>query len=61
MGESSTSEPGQIDLSRPWQCFIDECRKPATLIVESYPDNEFLCDEHRSLYTPAPWDRVVKS
>lgn len=40
-------------------CYIDDCRNEATLIVESYPDNVYLCDEHKSIYEPMPWDREV--
>lgn len=28
-------------------CYIDGCRNEATLVVESYPDDITLCDEHR--------------
>ena len=30
-------------------CYIDDCRKPATLILHAYPDRTVLCDEHRHL------------
>jgi hypothetical protein len=43
-------------------CFIDGCRNPATLVIESYPDDVTLCDEHASLHGDIqPWERIVKS
>lgn len=31
-------------------CYIDGCRNAATLIVESYPDDITLCDDHRPTF-----------
>jgi len=33
-------------------CFIDGCRKEATLILHTAPDDTLLCDEHRVFYNP---------
>lgn len=30
-------------------CYIDDCGKPATLILHTYPDRTVLCGEHRHL------------
>jgi hypothetical protein len=38
-------------------CYIDGCRNQATLIVESYPDDITLCDDHLHCRGDVmPWD-----
>lgn len=46
-------------------CFIDGCRNPTVWFRANYPDDEFLCDEHRRMVEgdedwdpPNPWVRV---
>lgn len=44
-----------IDPDRTYGCFIDGCRKAATLNVETHPDDTHLCDEHRWIHDEQEW------
>lgn len=32
------------------RCYIDDCANTATLVIESFPDDITLCDDHKNLH-----------
>lgn len=58
---SRRTHPRRPAVSETRWCYIDGCPNEATLIVESYPDDITLCDDHldcRGEISPldADWD-----